>query len=374
MTIPYVQSSASQEVPPPYYFPGVTVNAFVWEAQMDRISAYCDRFFNLGSTKERGFVYKPASAWPYAMLMFMQYPMMICSDDKENVGSEVEYSNRGYVSQAEVFVAFPVVRYGATAANLVFGTAMEWALPFIVVGNAMSAVCGREMLGLEKLLADIRMQEGPYPGSFVASIHLPGWPKAGAQQRVTPFLRVSTGPELPTYRGSPAASSIWSLLQSREAGWGIDEVANFANLLGVATAGLAPTGMRTVSLRQIRDARDPGKALYQALMSCVTRYSNVREFRFYNEANVDITFSTAGSFGDILRLFHDVPANTPGMKHAIEPKAAFRFQADIDFGQMLTLHTFPVDRGPRLAPVPASSNLAAPWARPWLGLLRPERR
>ena len=47
--IPYVQSSASLQVPPPYHFPGVTVNAFVWEASMARVQAYCDTFFNLGS-------------------------------------------------------------------------------------------------------------------------------------------------------------------------------------------------------------------------------------------------------------------------------------------------------------------------------------
>ena len=57
--IPYAQSVASQEVPPPYYFPNVKAYAFVWEAEMNKVSEYCDTFFNLGTTKTRGFVYGP---------------------------------------------------------------------------------------------------------------------------------------------------------------------------------------------------------------------------------------------------------------------------------------------------------------------------
>jgi hypothetical protein len=372
MTIPYVQSSASQEVPPPYYFPGVNVTAFVWEAQIDRVSAYCDRFFNLGTTRERGFVYKPAPAWPYATLLFMDYPMMI-STAQQSIAPEPEYSERGYVKQTEVFVAFPVVRYGATPANLVFGSTIEWAIPFIVVGNPMSAVCGREMVGLPKLLADIKIGDGDFPGSFEASVRLPGWPTREGAQAEEPFLVVKTAPSLPTYRGRPPASSIWSLFQSREAGWGFDEIANASNTLNRVTVGLAPSEMRTVSLKQIRDAVHPERALYQALVTCLSRYSNVREFSFYNERDVHIEFTTAGSFRSILELFRDLPPGPANPIHAVKPKAAYRFTADIDFGDMRTIHTFPVDRGPGLPPVRASSDLAAPWARPWLGLFRGER-
>jgi hypothetical protein len=373
MIIPYVQSSASQEVPPPYYFPGVTVNAFIWEAQMDRVEAYCERFFNLGTTKERGFVYKPVPMWPYAMLLFMDYPTMI-STASQSIAPEPEYSERGYVQQSEVFIAFPVIRFGTTPANLMFATTIEWAIPFIVVGNAMSAVCGREMVGLRKLLAKIELERGPFPGSFKGCVGLPGWPTPDGKQKEEPFLKVDTAPTLPTYRGNPT-SSIWSLFQSREAGWGFDEIANAANGLNQLTSGLTPNEMRTVSLKQIRDAEYPTKALYQALVSCLTRYSNVREFKFYNERDVSITFSTAGSFRHVLELFHDIPPDAPtAVRHALKPKAAFQFMADIDFGDMRTIHTFGVDRGPGLTPVRASSDLAAPWARPWLGLFRGARR
>jgi hypothetical protein len=87
--IPYVQSAASQEVPPPYHFPGVTVNAFVCEARMEESQAWCDKFFNLGDPAARGFRYAPAALWPYALLLCIDYPVMIsASRTPENIGRE----------------------------------------------------------------------------------------------------------------------------------------------------------------------------------------------------------------------------------------------------------------------------------------------
>jgi len=137
--IPYVQSATSPEAPPPYHFPGVTVNAFVWEARMGPIQDYCDRQFNLGSLEERGFVYRPVAFWPYAMLLFIDYPVMIIADQSSSaLGGQLPFSDRGVVSQTEVFVALPVARYGATLGKLLTQSTVETALPFIVVGNGVS--------------------------------------------------------------------------------------------------------------------------------------------------------------------------------------------------------------------------------------------
>ena len=171
---PYVQSVGSLDVPPPYQFPGVTVHAFVWETEMAPIQAYCDTVLNLGEDDAaRGFVYRPAANWPYALLLFLDYPEMISTCPA--VDGEVPYADRGVISQKEVFVVVPVVRTGSTASAWFSQTVIEWALPFIVVDNPMSAVCGREMLGLEKLLASIEMGVGATQGSFKGGVRLPGW-------------------------------------------------------------------------------------------------------------------------------------------------------------------------------------------------------
>lgn len=377
--IPYTQSVASQEVPPPYHFPGVTVNAFVWEARLDKVQAYCDRFFNLGDASDRGFVYGPAPIWPYALLLFIDYPVMIsASPTPRSVLHSMPYSDRGVIAQREVFVAIPVIRRGIGPKRLISDTALEWALPFIVVDEPNSAVCGREMLGLEKLRADIQIGESSFPDSFRGQVSLPGWPelRPDVMQQMMLFLDVDTGPTVPTFRGSPTASSLWTLFRSQTAADAIHAMATMADALETVSAGTMPTSMQTVSLKQFRDAQAPEKAVYQALVSCRSKYSRIQNFQFYKEDDVHIRFHKTGSFAETLR-FIELPPGNPSQNsadasHAFNPKAAFRFNADIDFDNMRTLHTFAVDGGPGRAPTPAKGDMTAPWLRPWRGLFAPE--
>ena len=373
--IPYVQSSGSLQVPPPYHFPGVTVNAFVWESSMRPIQDYCDRNFNIGPVEERGFVYKPAAFWPYALLLFLDYPVMITSNPTPQDIGEVPYSDRGVVSQSEVFVALPLMRYGTKGGNLITHSELEWALPFITVGNPMSAVCGREMLGLGKLLAEMEFCESKFPGSFHGHVDLPGWRerRSGVMQEMLRFLTVDTAPTLPTFRSSPRTRSLATLMETRESGWMMDSMASLSNLIDSASSGLMPTSMRTVGLKQYRDALDPGRAVYQALITCRSKYSNLRDFAFYDEKDVAIGFEDIGSFHDILSVFLDV-ADTPTQATvSATPVAAFRFMADIDFDMMRVIHQFAIEGGPGIPSIPAKSDLVARWFRPWHGLFRPER-
>lgn len=367
--IPFTQSAASQQVPPPYHFPGVTVNSFVWEADMAVVQSYCDRFFNLGSEKDRGFVYKPAAFWPYATLLFLEYPIMI-SSAKQAPFHEVAYSDRGTISQTEVFIALPVVRYGTTPAKLITETELEWALPFIVVGNSMSAICGREMLGLGKLIADIKTDEGVFPNSFAGGIKLPGWRDGGAneQMEIMPFVDVSTGPTLPSFRTKDGPlKTLATLFDSRNASRVIEGQQTLSNFVDFASMGLLPTSMRTVGLKQYRDASIPEKAIYQALVTCRSHYTNVSDFRLYDEKDVSITFHDTGSFNPGLQDFLKVGASPSNGPISIDPVAAFKFKADIDYDEMRVTHNFPIDRGDGYPPTQASSDLTSRWARPLKG-------
>lgn len=367
--IPYTQSVASQEVPPPYHFPGVTVNGFVWEAHLDKVQAYCDRFFNLGEAEERGFVYGSTPIWPYAVLLFIDYPVMIsASPTPRSVLHSMPYSDRGVVTQREVFVAIPVMRRGIGPKRLITDSALEWALPFIVVDEPNSAVCGREMLGLEKLRADIQTGESSFPDSFRAQVSLPGWPSLtpDVMQQMMLFLDVDTGPAVPTFRGAPTESSLWTLFRSQAAANGIQAMATAADSLETLSGGTVPTSMQTVSLKQFRDAQAPETAVYQALVSCRSKYSRIQNFQFYKEEDVHIQFHQTGSFAETLR-FVELPPGNPSedaadASKAFSPKAAFRFNANIDFDNMKTLHTFAASGAP------AVGDLTAPWLKPWRGL------
>jgi hypothetical protein len=370
--IPYVQSVASQEVPPPYKFPGVQVNGFTWEANIDHVQAYCDHFFNLGDPKDRGFTYVAAAFWPYVQLVILDYPVMISASQKMPRGliDLTPFSDRGVVSQREVFIALPVVRIGNTPLSLLTNTALECALPFIMVDDPNSAVCGREMLGMEKLRAGILLGESTFPDSFQARVTLPGWLSTSTTQQMLPFLDVDTGPAVPTFRGPPDTKSLWTLFRSRAAERLMESATTGVNSIDTLSAGTVPTAMQTVSLKQFRDAALPERAIYQALVGYRSKYSRITNFQFYKEEDVNITFHEEGSFGDTLR-FVELPPGNPSDRNkpfkTFHPKVAYRFTADIDFDNMLTLHTFSVDR-PDLPPTKSTSDLIAPWLRPWRGL------
>jgi len=196
-------------------------------------------------------------------------------------------------------------------------------------------------------------------------------------QEMMLFLDVETGPAVPTFRGSPDTSSIWTLFRSRAAAGMIDVMATTSDAIETISAGTFPTSMQTVSLKQFRDALNPGDAVYQALVSCRSKYSRIQNFQFYKEEDAHIRFYKTGSFADSLE-FIELPPGNPSdnpedAARPFSPKAAYRFNANIDFDNMRTLHTFPVRPGPGLPPAAPDGDPTAPWLRPWKGLFEAKR-
>lgn len=370
----FVDSVASQQVPPPYYFPGATVNAFIWEPQMSKVKAYCDKYFNIGDLSSLGITYEPMALWPYAALMIINYPIMACGDPQRKSLSEESYSQRGYTSQTEVFVTFPVLRRGRNLRRLAFDTVVEWAIPFITVENPMSTICGREMLGLEKLCGKIDLSKTE-SGEFKAEVWLPGWASMAPNEKQKPLLFFEASAE-PGWT-SPDAASLWSLLRSPAASRAVAAIGVMRDIADSALLGLLPTTMRVVSLKQFRGAMRPGEAVYQALVSCRSRYSEIGNFTVYNEENTTLKFHNHGSFCDIIQTLFDAPANTSLNKsddkiiYTLPVVAAYQYEARIDFDEMRTLHTFPVDRttGPR-----PNDDWTSPWLTPWRGLMMGAKR
>lgn len=367
-SIPYVQSVGDQDVPPPYHFPGVTVYAFAFPVQMEPVRRYCRDYLNIGSQDERGFVYKPAAMWPYAMLLIIDYPVMVSSmRGLQNMGGLMPYQCRGMIAQREALVAIPVVRYGVGPLRLALASAVDWAVPFIAVANPMSAVCGREMVGLPKLLGDIDFNKGRLPGSFHATVRLPGWAanRAEVLQEMLTLLEVDTDPPLPTFWGKPPQTSMWSLFQSSEAAWGIEELGSASNYVEKASLGMFPTAMRTVSLKQFRDAKHPDQAVYQALVTCRSRYGRLSNFKFYNEKDVKIVFHCEGSLAEAIRYFLEIPKD--GTSINVDPIAAYTFNADLDFEDMRRIYRFPIDAMNGAPATSVERDVVAPWFRPWRG-------
>jgi hypothetical protein len=372
----FVQSVANQQTPPPYHFPGVTAHAFVIDIQMGAVQAYCDKYFNLGDEKERGFVYRPLALWPYALLMVIQYPLMINTNRTELGYDEIPFANRGYCSQNEVFLSVPLVRHGVTPRDLLIKAAIEWAVPFIVVDNSTSAFSGREILGLEKLWGEIYLGSGQFPNGFSADVSVPGWTSLDpdAMQKMRRVLTISTGSPLPGVGCKSSVTSASTMFESPLVLRTFQAMADAADGLVTVSNGVIPNPMRLVALKQFRDAYDPHRAIYQALVGSRSRYYDIANLTLFNEQDVTIKLETGGSFAEIAGIFLPDGLN-PETDHfdktrkaPVTARAAFSFTANLDFDEMATLHTFPVD-GDEVDPVDeGGAGMLAPWLRPWWGL------
>lgn len=199
---------------------------------------------------------------------------------------------------------------------------------------------------------------------------LPGWAdnEPGTMQEDLTILEIETGPTLPTFRRhTPNSQSLATALASREMGWLIGRMQTMSNMVDEATLDMVPTEMRTIGLKQYRDAADPSRAVYQALASCRSHYSNIRNFEFYDEKDVSIKFNDLGSFRELLKLFFRVEGDPVGKKIEVEAEAAFRFDADIDFDQMRIIRNIPIENSEGKVVTRGSEDLASPWFRPWRG-------
>lgn len=368
----YAQSVANQQTPPPYHFPDIAAKAFLIDVRMDTVQSYCDTFFNLGKAEERGFVYGPLAVFPYALLMVIRYPMMLNANRTVLGYRGLPFADRGYASQNEVFLAVPVLRRGVGGARVLLDLSVEWALPFIVVNNSTSAFSGREILGLKKLWGEIDLGTGIYPGGFSAEVRLPGWPSLDpeAVQTMMSFVTIETGTPLPSVGRRSAVASPWTALQSPLILKAFELAAQLFDGANTLANGFIPNPMRLVSLKQFRDAADPHRAIYQALVSARSRYYDVHQLQLYNEQDVSIVIHPQGSFGEIAQLFTDqTNAAIP-----LSVQAAFAFRANLDFDEMRTLHTFKVDddvcvQQPNQPGAMLSPNLAPLW-----GLIDPQPR
>lgn len=373
----FVQSTASQQLPTPFHFPNVDAWVFLFEIPMAAVKRYCDTHLNLGDSRDRKFVYRPLAIYPYATLMVLRYPVMVSGD--RATGNGVPFAERGYMSQNEVFISVPIVRHGTTMANFLLNVAVESAMPFIVVDNATSAISGREILGFQKVKAQIDLGTGPYPSGLAADVKMLGWPSLNpnAMQQLLPFMSITTGPQVPGVGPSPEITSAWTLLGAtasvRKA---MEGLAAASDGLDQIACGLMPSALQMVALKQFRDAEHPRRAIYQAIAGAKPRYYNVHNIQYYNENDVKITFRDGGSFTEIIKTFANPPThksewNEEFIDVNVPAKLAYSFTADIEYADQKTLHTFVSDADPRQSPSAGPvDGMISPWLRPWQGFWR----
>jgi len=382
----FVQTSATQELPTPFHFPGVKAWVFMFEISMGPVKRYCDTYLNLGDPRRRPFVYRPMPLYPYATMMVLEYPIMVSAD--RNPAVDPTFAARGFMSQKEVLIDFPVLRHGTRLDNFLSDVSLEFAVPFIVVDNATSAISGREIIGFQKIVGQIDIETivgksalggALHETGFTTSVNLPGYDSAGSEnelEHLVRFMDIKTGPPVPGVGASPNSGSIMTLFDTGLAAKTFEGAAGLYDLVNKLACGTLPNLQQMVALKQFRDPSSPKSAIYQAITTASPRYYNVRDIKYYNENDVYICLRDKGSLSDITKALFDrdsihsknvqwLDQGDGSNKIVIKPALACSFTSEIDYDEQSILYTYVSPDDPRGGR--PTGNMISPWLKPWMG-------
>jgi hypothetical protein len=261
---PFVEWAGDQQIPGPFSFEKVRLWGFPLRASATRLRRVVDRFLNLVPPDESGFEYRP---WEIAQLdagivymMVLEYPHMV-SDDPV-------WRRCGYLSQHEFYFTLPVHRFEG-------GEWSRWALftPYIFVDNAWSAICANLVLGYPKALGWFGVGskiDAPYP----LRVSTQTFPHFTPHTPLTwePLIEIDRDPQAPPRWQPPEdfdPRDLWPLGPFRrlfEPGGAFGLEAELFERVFKSFEGRAPSFYDTVQLKQMRDAVDPTRAVYQRLV------------------------------------------------------------------------------------------------------------
>lgn len=344
----FIESVSTHQLLPPYHSDNSKVYCFLFDITIGAIQTYCDTYLNLGDAQRRGFHYRPVPEAPFGLLSVTEYPALCSLDQKTARTFGVKTKEWDHLTQTEFYVAVPVHRYRVTKDNVLVDPIIQWVQPIIITNNATSAFSGREILGLETLYGEIKSPPAAKPGAFVFNVSLPSWVvfAPNSPQTMMPFVTINGGPALDAASAQEAVDT--SVIAQLEAA-----IPDLAGML----EGRFPETLELVILKQFRSAADATQAIYQALIICENRYSNVSGVTVYNPDAVTIDFQNGAMVGEIIHTFLSVPTRTgrvvfkpvPGRKvgrsfapHYTRPvvKMAVSFTATIDLMDIKTQFTF----------------------------------
>lgn len=256
----YLFRGGDEEMSPPYTFRGLKIRSFPLEADVGRLQKLCDTYLNLAPPAV--LEYRPVGR-----LVFMQVATY------DYLASDVE--TEGWFSENEVSFNMLVAR-GHRENGRWRPTELAFYFPYIFVDNSWAIATGREVFGYPKATSWLDLPaevKHPVPMRLETMV----LPKLGPKTRLSrrPLIEI-TKPEAGTHiwehvvpRGLLAtfagAAEAFKDLVLGEDGLlaGVD-----VGLFGDVIHTFSDQRIGIVSLKQFRDAAHPGRACYQAIVSC----------------------------------------------------------------------------------------------------------
>jgi hypothetical protein len=268
---PYVEYGGRVTTPPPFYCSEGRFQGLVLKGDSALIADLCQRTLNdpAAGTVE----YRPLLG-PYVVMLTGAFAR-ICSQAQG-------FESWGYIDEAQVSLWIPLTA-GRSVAGLFIPERLCMSVPFIVVSNPMSYAGGREVYGYPKSLGVFEPQAGVgdplavkiFGGDFSTNSRA-GWKvlfeiaRANAAATGASAAKAARGSAAKTAKKSTRSGAwhkpeqIVDYFQSFAAeDW---HVAPDITLLGDVIRSLVKKEARQVFLKQFRDASEPGRACYRAVV------------------------------------------------------------------------------------------------------------
>lgn len=283
MTRPdYITRGGDIAMAPPLDLLGATMYSFLVSAELTALTQMVDDQLN-AVTQASGTIYKPLA--PMAAI--------VCADVTQSFSKTPPDSLKGWMGERDFGVWIPVVAGTVVRGEWKPGR-IGWYLPYVFVDNVAAMVTGREVYGFFKQTATLAMPASPSsPGLFaIDALVIPTFSPSSQAET----LRLLT---MTSLESGPAPAGTWHhIAEASGAIWDVIKQRFFDPAHGAITAwdlvknlveDLATGDVPLVFLKQFRDAGDPTKACYQAVIEAASHLEKFHGGWFTHPHNVSIT-------------------------------------------------------------------------------------
>ncbi|TMM35180.1 MAG: hypothetical protein E6F99_20265 [Actinobacteria bacterium] len=291
----YVERGGELVTRQPFVANGVSMSAFAVPADRDLLTGMCERMFTVPTGgAER---YSPVGG----------HVLIVFATIEEMRSSERPDSLLGMCTERELAVWVPL--HDDTRGRFV------WTIPYIFVDSPAPLLGGREIYGFPKRLAELTVNED----------------ESAFEVRTLAIDRFASDARLQMHQiaaarrldGEVADGASWNrLADAHEHFRGLGAVLDAAGPAGRFLLSFDGAGVPVVLLKQFRDARDPSRACYQAVVEVVHEIRGFRGGRVLEDWEV----CTASLDGLPLERELGIIAGSH------KPQAAFRIDVDFEIG------------------------------------------
>jgi hypothetical protein len=254
----YVERGGDIVIRQPLLLREVTTYSFVLSADIRRLAALIDRSLNAPA----GGTVRYIPAGPFVAL--------VCADIGHSQAVEEPDRSKGWMAEKDVAFWIPLWA-GKQVGPLFVPERLVFFLPYVFVDNIAAAVTGRETYGFPKESGILRFPAGPgAEGGFAIDTLIIRAYGASARGDIARLIDIEPAePEAP-----PPEADVWADLETGLGALGdrlkglihTDAIEAAAGAAVEAFRAALRPGARLVFLKQFRDAEDPARACYQAII------------------------------------------------------------------------------------------------------------